>query len=985
MRTAATSLALLLALALSLFSSAPIHAQPPAPALTPVDEAVTPQSLPSAAEQPAPAGQPAAEDQVQLPPAALAAIEPQAAGDERWDDRFQLPGISSTITAATAAPDGTLYVVADGEVFRWDGRTWRSLGDSSFEIRGMAIFQGQLYVAGDFNSIGASNVRDIARWDGARWRQVGSGVGPQRIDMFDNVQDTGLYSLAVLGDTLYVGGDFNRIDGLAANNIAGWNGTAFRALGQGVRAADFQGNISNDASAIVRVIEPANGKLYVGGQFGYAGTTRSGSLGVWDGSAWSGVGGGVLDDTWSDPETATVNAIAVDGANVYVGGQLTLAGPSNNRVRVVNIARWNGSAWSDLDGGAGGNSLRKIYALRVDNGTLYAGGEFDAIGGVEAPALATWNGTAWQPTGAMRTFDTVQTIIRAPGGGLYIGGEFSTIGGVLATNIVRLSGTSWKALGEGLSLSDTSNCCAGQVRALVADNAGRIYAGGRFKAAGGVITNNIARWNGTRWEALGEGVSGGDVEALALAGDTLYVGGSFTGAGGQAIGFLASYNTATGRWSALGGGVNNTVYALDYANDTLYVGGDFSRAGSLDAYNLAFWDGTRWSVPDDSTRIYQVFDSCSEAGTQVYALKASGRYLVIGGNFRLILVNPAAPCSTSSYRLANSMALYDLETDRWFLMGTNGNNGVSGGAAIWPGVEALEVVGPDLEAGGTLYVGGDFGQAGSINAQNLARWTIDAGWAQAGGTSGDSGGALPDRGVFALDAAGGSLYVGGNFSTAGTATAASVARLDLATNTWSALGSGVAEKRTVHALVAAPDAVYIGGAFDTVGGKPSAGIAAWAATPARATIGVGGGNVNGEVVALTFPSGAVPADTVVTLTTLFAPPAKPAAGRAIARAVRVGATRNGQAVASFSQPYTLRISYSPALLAASGIANASSLKIARWDGQRWVELSGARIDTTNRIVSVSTNQAGDFALVGTATSPQPGERSFKVYVPLLRK
>lgn len=992
-RLAASSLALILLITLTIFPAPVLRAQTgdsDSLALTPVEETVPPESLPTESATPAESAvEPAPADTATLPPAALDALELQAAGDERWDDRFATPGTTDEVTVATVAPDGTLYAVLSRRtIVRWDGRAWRDLGQASFEVSALAILNGQLYAAGDFNQIGASNVRDLARYDGTRWLQVGSGVGPQRdLGFGGELSDGRFYSLAVVGNTLYVGGDFNLIDGVSANNIAAWNGTSFSPLGQGVRAIDFQGDPSDSESASVRVIEPAGGKLYVGGVFGYAGNELSGSVGVWDGTSWSSLGGGVLDDTWSNPpEEAQVNAIAVNGANVYVGGRLTLAGRGAGQQRVAGVAHWNGTSWSNLDGGVSGQFASEVYALHIDNNQLYVGGEFDGAGGAEAPALARWNGTAWQAFGALETSDTVHTIARIPTGGLFIGGQFDLIGGVSAHHIVRYSGGAFSALGAGLTSTETSNCCAGEVNALIADGAGRIYAGGRFKTAGGVIVNNIARWDGTRWQALGAGVSGGDVNALALAGETLYVGGAFTGAGGQAISYIARYNTRTGAWSGLGSGVNGEVNALDYADGILFVGGDFDLAGGLDVYDVAFWDGTRWGAPSDDTRIYQVFDTCNEAGSQVYTLKASGRYLVVGGNFRLVLVNPAAPCSTASYRQANNLLLYDLVDDAWFFVGSNNTYGVSGGPAIWPGARALAVVGPSLEDGGTLYVGGDFGQAGSVASPNLARFTLQNGWAAAGGTSGDSGGALPDRGVYALQAAGGSLYVAGNFKSAGNATAASVARYDLGTNSWSALGSGVSGSYgTAQAIAVAPDGLFVGGRFEQAGGKPAAGVARWAANPTRGTIGTAGGNLGADGANLTFPAGAVPADTAITITPLLNAPAQAPAGQGIARSFRFNATRGGQPVTDFAKPYTLRVSYSQGQLTAAGISDPASLKLAYWDGQKWVTISGAKVDTAARTITASVDHFSDFALIGTLKSGGQSGGAIKVYLPALRK
>ena len=45
------------------------------------------------------------------------------------------------------------------------------------------------------------------------------------------------------------------------------------------------------------------------------------------------------------------------------------------------------------------------------------------------------------------------------------------------------------------------------VYAAAMDNAGNLYVGGDFTVAGDVPANNIAKWNGSSWSALGSGMN----------------------------------------------------------------------------------------------------------------------------------------------------------------------------------------------------------------------------------------------------------------------------------------------------------------------------------------------------------------------------------------------------------------------------------------------------------------------------------------------
>ena len=59
--------------------------------------------------------------------------------------------------------------------------------------------------------------------------------------------------------------------------------------------------------------------------------------------------------------------------------------------------------------------------------------------------------------------------------------------------------------------------------------------------AGGSPANDIAKWDGSAWSALGSGVNNG-VSALAVFGSHLYVGGGFITAGGKFSPYAAAVN-----------------------------------------------------------------------------------------------------------------------------------------------------------------------------------------------------------------------------------------------------------------------------------------------------------------------------------------------------------------------------------------------------------------------------------------------------------
>jgi len=114
-----------------------------------------------------------------------------------------------------------------------------------------------------------------------------------------------------------------------------------------------------------------------------------------------------------------------------------------------------------------------------------------------------------------------------------------------------------------------------------------------------------------------------------------------------------------------------------------------------------------------------------------------------------------------------------------------------------------------------------------------------------GAQNGVGGVTLPYVSAFALDGAG-RIYVGGLFTQAGGISANYVARFDPATNTWSALGTGV--NGTVLALaIDKSGCVYVGGSFTQIGGISASRVACfdpttntWKALGISSQNGVGG-------------------------------------------------------------------------------------------------------------------------------------------------
>jgi trimeric autotransporter adhesin len=325
-------------------------------------------------------------------------------------------------------------------------------------------------------------------------------------------------TLRPAGEILHVGGHFYTIGGIRASNIASWSGSGWHALGQGLDRA-------------VYAVEPIATGIWAGGAFhGPISGPLFAHLAFWDGTNWS-------------APTRTVGPVYTVRAGdrqIYVGGQCEMWRSPNDPGPIgVNIARWDNTNWGSLGPGLNQphsecpdivpSECSSVLALCSDGGYLYAAGWFNRAGELRATNIAKWDGTNWSTLGrGIGREGTPVYALASSSNDLYVGGYFGTAGEIVVPSIARYDGRNWFPLGSGLAKGPGFPTV--YALAVVGTD---LYVGGDFTSAGGVPANNIAKWNGVSWSALGSGVNG-VVRALASNGTELFVGGQFTSAGGKA-------------------------------------------------------------------------------------------------------------------------------------------------------------------------------------------------------------------------------------------------------------------------------------------------------------------------------------------------------------------------------------------------------------------------------------------------------------------
>ncbi len=257
-----------------------------------------------------------------------------------------------------------------------------------------------------------------------------------------------------------------------------------------------------------------------------------------------------------------------------------VTGPNGNISRMV--ARWDGQQWVDV-GSPSWNGRGVLFTAY--KGRLYCHGAMaDRV-----VRMYRYDGNVWEPIQITSRMGFSMFEGLEYQGQMYVGGNFADLSGVPNTNnIARWDGQQWSAVGEGLSNreslggADTNNT---QVVSL-AEYRGKLYAGGRFSHAGGLRTPYLAVWNGTSWEAGPAGITA-PVEEMWSDNGLLYLYISYRGSTWPGI--LYTWDGTTLH--------QLSTHPLDWIADlrtfhgTLYVCGKLNNQAAI-----ARWNGSEWET-----------------------------------------------------------------------------------------------------------------------------------------------------------------------------------------------------------------------------------------------------------------------------------------------------------------------------------------------------------------------------------------------------
>jgi trimeric autotransporter adhesin len=576
--------------------------------------------------------------------------------------------------------------------------------------------KGGWYVGGSFTSVGGFPMTNLVHL-----------AGDLSVDTswIAAIQGTAVNALALDAGRLYIGGSFQRIGGIQISGLAGMDIAS--------RQVTWNPLFSGTAYAL----KVANGLVYVGGNFYSVGNSNVQNVAAISTNI------SALATGWNPQPDQTVLTIETSGNNVYIGGQFTTAGTKpRNRLAALDATTGVATTWNPNPNGI-------VRALGVAGNAVYVGGDFTTIGGQNRKGFAAVN----SGNGAAQSLDVK---LEAPAGAPQ---------GVVRSILIA---------GDSLYIGGSITAAFGNVH--------RLLAGVSITTGQEIATPAGSDFNGS----LGAGFG---INAMAVANGKVFAVGDFQSMGGVPRQRAAALSVNTGSALAWAPTFTGPVRTLAYGTNRIYVGGSFTNANAGGRVNgLAIVD------PDQGNRIpgFNFLGTNQYADVSVTIVLQGGDKLYVGGDFPFV-----------------------GDQARRFLAAVNPDSGalisafdakLGGGYA---GVSGL------LLAGGNLYVAGDFSTVASQSMARLAALSPTDGSARSWSTIPN-----PNQPVTVMTATSDTLYVGGLFTQIAGTAFRNFAAFSLADNSLMGVDASLPNfSQGVTALAATPTTLYMGGEFDSAGGE----------------------------------------------------------------------------------------------------------------------------------------------------------------------
>ncbi|MBK9420921.1 MAG: hypothetical protein IPN44_07695 [Flavobacteriales bacterium] len=560
-----------------------------------------------------------------------------------------------------------------------------------------------------------------------------------------------------------------------------------------------------------------NNTLYVGGLFDRVGMDlKNGGV--------VGRSSGLVSPASAEPNNRVLTSIPDGNGGWFIGGEFTAVGGEQRK----GLARLNAdgslNSWNPGTNGS-------VISMVLRGNSLYVMGNFSELGGAVRQRLGSVNITTALVTEWNPGMDGSSGVMCASGTTLYLAGSFQTIGGQ-----ARGGFASFDLATGTLTPWSPIPLTSGEVKDMIAYQ-GSVYLGGSFRFSDNIHSKLVAIDGSSGVLEPWDPNPNFNVADLDISGSTLFIGGSFTNAGGLAQPYLTSFDLNTGSvipWPAANY-ANGAVEQLLVKGSVVYAAGEFTQVGGVERLGLAAVNAS-----DGSATTWALL---KPIGT-VKTLSADGTSLYMGGGFKYLggvqRLNTAALDAVTGEVQDWNVSVDDYVTE----VEVSGDVVYLGGSFKWvnglfrrklcaidaasgallpfnahlissnfsPSIRAL------LVRNGRVYVAGGFSEADGVPVGGFAAFQED-------------GTLLPEftlgqnASVYTLCSVGSTLYIGGDFiSVRSGISRGRGAAIDLTTGAlkdWDPRANN-----SIKALASKGGRIFAAGTFTNCGGAERLRLAA---------------------------------------------------------------------------------------------------------------------------------------------------------------
>lgn len=430
-----------------------------------------------------------------------------------------------------------------------------------------------------------------------------------------NVSGWGVLSLAVDSTYTYLTGHFSTVGGQTRTHAA-------KVLTSDGTVQSWNAGVNAQGGAVA----VANGKVYLGGQFSVAGGQARNKIASWD------VATDALE-AWAPSVTGNgVNSIAISGSSIYFAGMFSMVGTSGRNHAAAVDETGTLLPWDPHVCDQGNGNPSSVYGMAATSNQVYMLGDFTCVGGQKRMHAAAVSAagllTSWAPVinGPVYTFSRT-------GSTIYMGGNFSAINGRSRTGAGAVDTTG--------AVSDWNPNPDGRAASIIA-TPNKIYMAGWFNNVAGTPMKNLAALDPVSGalDLTFNAQLNGAVRTMTLDRNNLFIGGDFNSVGGESHLFIASINATTAAVnSAFTGGTGSGtktypfLEAVAVVGDKVFIGGYFGQVNGQTRTHLAALNKTTGALdanwnPIVSHNVYAI--TASNDGSVVYV--GGGNISVVSGS-----------------------------------------------------------------------------------------------------------------------------------------------------------------------------------------------------------------------------------------------------------------------------------------------------------------------------------------------------------------